>query len=214
MTRIATTLAAVTLILACGLVHGFWTDRWRAPVETTAAASRMDALPTQVGDWVGSIIEVKNPQAGGVAGTFLRRYDNHRTGDSVEVYMVCGRPGPVSIHTPDVCYTSNGFTFGSKSRAAVREKGGDFWTADAVKTTAAEEQHLRIYWGWNDGAGWTAPEDARWNFVAKRRSPVLYKLYVQRDLAGQAQASKDEPCQAFLQAMLPQLDRALFSPGS
>ncbi len=214
MTRILTTVAATVLILACGVAHGFLSDRWQAPVETAAAAARMDALPMEVGDWVGSTVEVKNPQAGGVAGTLERHYENRRTGDAVSVFLVCGRPGPVSIHTPEACYAANGYVVGAKSRTAARETGGDFWSADAVKTTAAEETRLRIFWSWNDGKGWTAPEDARWTFVARRRSPVLFKLYVLRDLGGPVQASKDEPCQAFLQAMLPQLDRTLFAPGS
>ena len=214
MTRVLTALVASALILACGVVHGFWSDRWQPPVETAAAAARMDALPMEVGDWVGSVVEVKNPQAGGVAGAIERHYENRRTGDAVSVFLVCGRPGPVSIHTPEACYAANGFVVGAKSRAAARDKGGDFWSADAVKTKAAEETRLRIYWGWNDGNGWTAPDDARWTFVAYRRSPVLFKLYVLRDLGGPAPASKDEPCQAFLRAMLPELDRTLFAPGS
>ena len=211
MTRLLTALVASVLLIACGVVHGFWTDRWRPPVETAAAAARMEAMPMEVGDWVGTAVEVKNPQAGGVAGAVERRYENRRTGDTVSLFMVCGRPGPVSIHTPEACYGASGFTVKAKSKAAVRDKGGDFWTADAEKTRAAEETHLRIYWGWNDGQGWTAPGDARWTFVASRRSSVLYKLYVLRDLSGPDAASKDEPCQAFLQALLPELDRSLFA---
>jgi hypothetical protein len=214
MTRIITALTASALLIACGLVHGYWTDRWQPPIAAAAAAARMDAIPMEVGDWVGSPVEVKNPQSGGVAGTLERRYENRRTGESVNVYLVCGRPGPVSIHTPEACYTAGGYVVGQKSKSAIREQGGDFWSADAVKTTASEEARLRIYWSWNDGKGWTAPSDARWTFVANRRSPILYKLYVQRDLGGPVQASKEEPCQAFLQAMLPQLDRTLFAPGS
>jgi hypothetical protein len=215
MSRILTTTAvAAALILACGAVHGYWTDRWQSPAEAAAAAARMDALPMEVGDWVGSAVEVKNPQANGVAGTLERRYENRRTGDAVSLFLVCGRPGPVSIHTPEACYAANGYVVGTKSRVAARDAGGDFWSSDAVKTTAAEETRLRIYWGWNDGKGWTAPDDARWTFVAKRRSPVLFKLYVLRDHGGPAQASKDEPCQVFLHAMLPELDRTLFGPKS
>jgi hypothetical protein len=209
------TLTASLLVIACAVVHGFWTDRWQAPVETAAAAARMDTLPMEIGDWVGSAIEVKDPRAGGVAGTLERRYENRRTGDVVSISLVCGRAGPVSIHTPEACYGASGFTVKAKSRAAAREQGGDFWTADAEKTGAAEETRLRIYWSWNDGKGWCAPnDDPRWTFVARRHSPVLYKLYVLRDLGGPVQASKEDPCQAFLKAALPELDRTLFAPGA
>jgi hypothetical protein len=214
MTRIISAVAASVLVIVCGVVHGFWTDRWRLPVETAAAAARMDALPMDIGDWRGAAIDVKNPQAGGVAGTLERRYSNKLTGDEVSIFLVCGRAGPVSIHTPEACYGASGFTFSGKSKATVRDRGGEFWSADAEKTTAADTSRLRIYWSWNDGKGWAAPtEDARWTYVSWR-VPVLYKLYVLRDLNGATQASKEEPCQAFLQAALPELDRALFAPGS
>ena len=214
MTRIWTTLAASVLVIAGGAVHGYWTDRWQPPVAADEAAGRMAALPTDIGDWAGSPLDVKDPHAGGVAGTLQRRYDNRRTGDAVTVMLLCGRAGPVSIHTPEACYGASGFTFGGKSKAAVREHGGDFWTADATKTTPTGETRMRIYWGWNDGKGWAAPDDARWTYVAYRRAPVLYKLYVLRDLGGPPRTAKDDPCQAFLEAALPDLDSTLFAPGS
>ncbi len=214
MTRIATALVASVLVIACGVVHGYWSDRWQPPVETAAAAARMDALPLEIGEWIGSPMPVKNPKNGGVAGTLQRRYENHRTGDVAVVFLVCGRSGPVSIHAPEVCYAADGFTVGAKSKAAVGDDDATFFSADAVKSKAAAETKLRIYWGWNDGKGWTAPDDARLNYVAYRHSPVLYKLYVQRDLSGPAQASREEPCQSLLKVLLPELDRTLFAHDS
>ena len=214
MTRLCTALIASLLVIVCGVVHGYWSDRWQAPAETAAAAARMDALPLEIGDWTGVPIEVKNPKSGDVAGTLHRRYENHRTGDVAVVFLVCGRSGPVSIHTPDVCYAADGYTVGAKSKTTVGDNDAVFFSADAVKSKAAVETKLRIFWGWNDGKGWSAPDDARINYVAYRHSPVLYKLYVQRDLDGPAQASREEPCQSLLKVLLPELDRALFTRGS
>ena len=216
MTRFFPALAASALVLVCGGVHGFWTDRWQMrPAETTDAAARMAALPLEVGDWSGEALAVKDPQAGGVAGTLQRHYENRRTGDAVSVYMVCGRPGPVSIHTPEACYGASGFALGGKIKAAVREQRDTFWSADAVKTKAGEETRLRLYWAWNTGNGWTAPDgDPRWTFTTGSHAPVLYKLYVTRDLNGPASSATADPCQTFLQAMLPEMDRALHAPGS
>ncbi len=216
MTRLIPALTASVLVIACGVVHGFWTDRWQnRPAETADAAARMEALPLEIGDWSGSVLEVKQPQAGDVAGTIERRYQNLRTREEVSVYMVCGRPGPVSIHTPEVCYAASGFVVGTKSRAAIREHGGDFWSADAVKSKAGQETRLRIFWGWNAGKGWTAPDgDPRWTFTTGRHAPVLYKLYVLRDLSASAQSGKEDPCQSFLRALLPEMDRNLIAPGS
>lgn len=214
MTRLFAAVAASILVIACGVVHGFWSDRWRQPAETTEAAARLDALPMEAGDWIGTDVEVKNPTAGGVAGTLSRHYENRRTGDAVSVYMVCGRAGPASGHPPEACYGGSGYDLVAKSRIAVGGKEDKFWSADVVKTRVADVTRLRLCWAWNDGQGWNAPDDARWTYVAYRHSPVLYKLYVLRDLNGATPASKEEPCQAFLQAMLPEMDRTLFAPGS
>ena len=84
-------------------------------------------------------------------------------------------------------------------------------SADAVLTQAADEKQLRLYWGWSYGAGWMAVDDARQKFP---RVPVLHKLYVIRELNGSgAKDGDNDPCQRFIQVLVPALDRALFPSG-
>jgi hypothetical protein len=206
-------LASVGLI-ATGLVHGFWTERWRPAPATAAAAARLDEVPLAVGDWQGQIVEVKPGQAGaGVAGFIQRRYVNRKTGATVVMALICGRPGPVCIHTPEACYGATGYTVGGRKKVEVaKPAGARFWTADATKSNATDETWVRIYWGWNGGRGWAAPEDSRLTF--DRRYDVLHKLYVIRELGGGSASPKSEPCEEFLNALLPELDRGLFAAGS
>jgi hypothetical protein len=206
--------AASLALLASGLVHGFWTDRWRPPAVTQMAAARLDDLPDELGDWKGTRLEVKPSQAGaGVAGYIQRRYVHRRTGVTVVLALVCGRPGPVSIHTPEACYVASGYTVGPRSR--VRPDGeataDEFWTADAVRTNASDETRLRLFWGWNAGPGWVAADSPRLTFA---RQPVLHKLYVLRELGSPGDPARGEPCQDFLQVLLPELRRSLFAAGS
>jgi hypothetical protein len=63
-------------------------------VETAAAAARMEQLSMDLGDWSGQVVEDKNPSASGTAGSIQRRYVNRKTGEAVNIYLVCGRPGP------------------------------------------------------------------------------------------------------------------------
>jgi hypothetical protein len=152
-----------------------------------------------------------------VAGNLLRRYVNKRLGVSVDLVLVNGKPGPVATHTPEVCYGASGFEVGQRKevRLDTGERPAHFWTADAVKARVSKEMKLRLFWAWNGGEGWVASSDAR-NQFPRHRYPVLHKLYVIRDLSapGSAFTSKDEPSEAFLQALLPQLDRTLFRSGS
>jgi hypothetical protein len=199
-------------LIACGIVHGFWTDRWQPPVETEQAAARLDAVPLELGEWDGEVIPVKPGDGGaGVAGCIQRRYVNHKTGAAVTLFLVCGRPGPVSIHTPEVCYGANGYLVGSKSRVEMDEAGDNLWKTDAVRASASEETRLRLYWAWNGGNGWSASEDARLQFV---RYPVLHKLYVVRELNTLGESGANEPCQEFLRVLLPVLQKTLFTPSS
>src|SRR5262245_5487809 len=110
-------LTASAVLVASGLVHGFWTDRWVPPADVARAADRLDELPLDVGPWKGHKTEVKPGQAGaGVAGCIQRRYENVQTGAGVAIALVCGRPGPVSIHTPEVCYGASGYLVGKRER--------------------------------------------------------------------------------------------------
>jgi hypothetical protein len=211
MFRTMAAVFACVLVIAAGVVHGFWTDRWRKSAEVTRAADRLNGLPLTLGtrgEWQGEEVEVTPGQAGaGVAGCIQRRYVNRLTGDAVALALVCGRPGPVSIHTPDVCYAASGYEVGVRRRAELDGSAATFWTADAKKTKAAEETKARIYWAWNDGKGWQAPDDPRLTFV---RRPVLYKLYVLRELGSLEGSPKNDPCLAFLEALLPALEQSQF----
>jgi hypothetical protein len=210
MKRWIATLTACVALVACGLVHGTWTERWKKATGPAEAASRMEQLPLQLGDWQGTVIDVKPESAGeGVAGVLQRLYVHRGTGQSVNITLVCGRPGPVSIHTPDACYGALGFKVDVRGKKELAGLGASFWQADAVQVKASEESRLRIYWGWNAGQGWTAADDSRLQFA---RYPVLFKLYVKRDVnvLGEKQTSH-ELCEDFLQVLLPELDRALFA---
>jgi hypothetical protein len=210
-------LAAALALIAAGIVHGYWTDRWTTSNDTLEAAELLERIPLQIGEWEGKPIEVKPGQAGpGVTGCIQRNYTNSRLGVTVVLALVNGRPGPVATHTPEVCYGASGYLVGK--RESIRLDTGDaaaqFWTSDAVRTKVTEETKLRLYWAWNGGQGWVASGDARSEFP-RHRHPVLHKLYVLRDLSGNEAGprNKEEPCEAFLRALLPELDKALFSKG-
>jgi hypothetical protein len=208
---LAAVVASATLI-ATGLLHGYWTDRWQKPVEPAEAAARLESIPTTLGDWETQELEGRPGSVDpSLAGSLQRHYVNRRTGQKIAIVLVCGRPGPVSIHTPESCYGASGYLVSGRTRTAAPGNTGEFWTADAIRTTANEETKVRIFWAWNAGNGWTPADDARLTFA---RTSVLHKLYVVRDLNTLEEDTKADPCLDFMQLLLPELDRVLFNQPS
>lgn len=206
-------LTACAAVILCGIVHGFWTDRWQEPVALGEAAGRLEQVPDEIGDWVAERIEVSAGDTDVVKGCIQRRYKKRGTnGPWVNIALVCGKPGPVSIHTPAVCYAASGFDVGSPRLVKAPDGKGEFWTADAVKKKVTEENRLRIYWAWSTGQGWTAPDDPRMQYTG--HCQVLHKLYVLRELGGTNDSTADDPCLEFMSVLLPAVDKALFQPGS
>src|SRR5437764_8305353 len=112
MQRILPAVAALVAVVAVGVVHGFWTDRWGLSEAVAAGAARLDRVPRVVGDWHAELLETGQRDDPSLAGQLYLRYLNRKTGEAVSVALVCGRPGPVCIHTPDVCYAASGYTVG------------------------------------------------------------------------------------------------------
>jgi hypothetical protein len=210
MTRILPIATAVVALIACGVVHGLWTDRWVAKSDPEAAAGRFDGLPLTIGPWEGEALPVSPRELQGLAGYLARRYVNRETGDAVTVALMCGRPRVVSIHTPDACYAGNGYAVAEPSRFSPSglPETADFWTTDMVRTRAAEQARLRIFYAWTAGGEWEAPDTPR---VAFAGVPVLYKLYLLRDLpANGGTALADDPCLEFFKRLQPELRNCLF----
>lgn len=207
-------LAASLIVVASGVVHGLRTDRFARSHELRDAVARLDLVPMDFGDWVGRPVEMDRRQleAAGIAGSVMRRYENRRDGRALDVLLVCGRPGPISVHTPDICYAGAGYalqadqartplSYGDPRRAA------EAWRGDFLKQGSVTASGLRIFWSWTDGGGWTAADNPRLAFVGRR---ALYKLYVIRSTGGNAAAPLEgDPGVGFLGEFLPELDSAL-----
>src|SRR2546425_11021500 len=104
MQRILIIASACVVLIASGVVHGIWTDRWSEQADLADAALRLEQLPDTIGVWHGSAVEIENDASSGLAGMIARRYVHATTGKTVTILLACGRAGAVCTHTPDVCY--------------------------------------------------------------------------------------------------------------
>src|SRR5262245_60307771 len=154
MKRFWPLFAALPLLAGFGIAEGVWTNRWGLSAAVEEAAARLARVPSTVGDWEGEDQELDARQVARaeLAGHVMRRYTHRRTGASVSILLVCGRPGPVAVHSPEVCYAGTGYELvAPPKRQAVRTDSADapaeFWAGNFRKGGAIPEP-LRLYWSW------------------------------------------------------------------
>jgi len=209
-------LASIAIVLVAGYVQGARVGRWSQSKDLTDALARIDRVAMDVGDWRGKPFEFDANQLkqAEILGHLARRYENARDGSALTVLLVCGRPGPISVHTPDVCYAGIGYepSADPASVAIPGEGGGEgrdaFTVTDFRKTAAANPAPLRIFWSWSNGGPWRTPDNPRLTFAP---SPYLFKMYVIRDGVAAGMKPENDPAVAFLKAMLPELRKSLLA---
>jgi len=213
---VAPILAFAVVVLLAGVLHGLHTDRWGPSPGLEAAVRRLDDFPSSLGDWQGEP-ETFDPQElarGGIKGFAAYRYRNVITGDRVSLLLVCGRPGPISVHTPEVCYGGAGFeAVGGAARKEVKvdeTRTLPMWTMRFKAPPSAPAAQIEVSWVWQGGNGWAAPDNPRFEFA---RSRVLYKLYIVRDVPTKASEANQDPSAAFVRRFLPVLESAVSPPS-
>jgi hypothetical protein len=215
MMRLLPALLALPLLVAYGVAEGVWTNRWFLPVELEQAPQRLARLPLELGPWQGEddTLEPRIVRQADLHAHILRRYSHRQTGETLSVLAVCGRPGPVAAHGPEVCMGGSGFVPSApRTRYAVATEGlpgPALWAERYHKAGAALPEHVRIYYGWNPGSGWQAADRPRLTFASAR---ALYKLYVTRPMVRPDEPAEQDPVPEFLSLLIPELDRCLFGP--
>jgi Protein of unknown function (DUF3485) len=204
-------VAGLALVLGGGLVHGLWTNRWGDTHDLEEAAARLTGVPLDIGPWKGRDLPLDSERLARAeaAGYLHRDYTDPQTKQTISVVLLCGRFGPLAVHTPDVCYGGAGYQMvGSprRLRLSAKPQAAEVWTTCFHKPNSPDAP-LRVFWTWSAGKGWLAPDLPRWAF---RMEPVLFKLYAAHEMSRVDDPAEDDPCVAFLRAWLPQLDRRLF----
>ncbi|WP_165066821.1 hypothetical protein [Paludisphaera rhizosphaerae] len=169
-----------------------------------AAAARLCRIPSNCGEWRGVDLEynVRDFINAGVGGVRIRRYTNAQ-GERVVIMLLCGQPGPLAVHTPDACFVAAGLELRGTPQRRPEASGTEFLIASFSKpATSAVPEALQIRWAWSDGGGWLAPEHPRLSYAGR---PVLFKLYIIRDLADTVREDEADPVPRFLRDFLPTL---------
>lgn len=204
----------LALTLVSGFVQGKLTNRWGRPADLTAAAEQFRQIPTEFGEWqlqkpekMSDIVVDMLQCAGYINGSYV----NRSTGEVVNAFVILGPPGPISVHTPEVCYSSKNYEI-SESRSRVKigdpkTSQNELW-AMTLRSNDVSADLLRVYYGWGNAGHWTAPESPR---VTYGGDSLLFKIQLAAYLPPDTDLNQQDTCRRFLEAFLPVLNPAIFA---
>jgi hypothetical protein len=193
-----TRLTAVAIVLALvlcafsGVVEGVVSGRWGQNNAVVNAPGLLAKLPSKFGPWELEAEQKLSAEVENIlespaykVGTFV----NRQTGDVVGFALLAGPPGPISVHTPDICASSAHYEIGDRRVATVDgpHDKDEFWRLD-LKARSVDASPLRVYYAWGAGKDWQASDNPRVSFAT---SPLLYKLQIAFDPSGSASSSDD-----------------------
>ncbi|WP_425616570.1 exosortase-associated EpsI family protein [Anatilimnocola sp. NA78] len=204
-----TGILLIAITVAVGAAHGTLIGRWGLKPDVMQGAKLLEKVPDQFGDWKrdGDDTTQLDPEAAKVLqckGHIVRVYDNVRTGDRVSVAVLLGPAGPISVHTPEVCYSARDYQITSDRKSwslpeSDSKNSDTFWDLRLTANNVSETR-LRVMYGWTNHQTWQAPDHPRFSYGG---SPYLYKL----QLAGPVNDDENQrdACNDFLTAFLPVL---------
>ena len=176
--------AALGCLLVGGWVHGDWSGRWNSREALVKAVARVERVPMIVGNWQAKTLETDETEFAQARAQsyWMRTYTHTRSKASLQVILMCGRAGHMSVHTPEICYQGAGFEMAGSPEVWSVEEGrrtkdegqgteknplydlrfppslprpSSFWTAQFRKQSGLSGQ-LRLFWGWNARGEWQA----------------------------------------------------------
>ncbi len=136
------------------------------------------AIPETIGDWQQTGTRELGENAQSMLQCFtdeIRVYENSQTGRQIQVALIFGPSGPVSVHTPDICYSSREYrALDDRQHVAPENQLLDdqFWAID-FEPRSLEGGALKSIYGWSTDGHWQAPEVSRFAYAGE---PYLFKV--------------------------------------
>lgn len=132
--------------------------------------------PSTLGSWEGTDNEQANEavtKESGAIAQISRVYEDKLTGEQINLYFISGVSFRVAMHSPVVCYPGSGYeqqgevqTFDFDYVYTNSQTGKKYARKATFFTVVFKkgDYSVRVFWAWNDGSGWEAPQFARMRF--------------------------------------------------
>lgn len=190
----------------------------------------LESLPLTLGSWQGKddVLDPQIARATGAVDRLFRSYIDRRTGVRLSVIVLYGPAVGMAIHSPENCYRAAGYSLvdGPRMRPVLWDDHDlPFRSLTFARGDGGQRDRQHVYYAWRYDGRWS-PDLA----VQKRieRIAGMYKVHVARAAAESEQfdlvetgAGADaaprllrDPCQDFLDLLVPEIERRLSSGAS
>lgn len=203
---LALVLIAALATVASGYVSGQLSNRWGKSDDAARGSLLIESIPTEVGVWRFQGRQELSDDSLDQLECYAYEnggYLNTETGEVIQLSLIVGPFGPMSVHSPDICYPAAGYQpTGERHRTQIStgRETADLWVT-SFQPRGLGTLPLSVYYSWNAHGVWLAPDNARFSLGG---APVVFKLQVasRADASGEASNSKDS-CERFLEEFLP-----------
>ena len=207
MTRsLILTLLAAAAIAGGTWAHGAIRHRWGVSQKMETLAAALEDVPRTFGDWELREEQEIDPEVSKMlecAGHCHRVYLNRTTGAVVNVAVLLGPAGPISVHTPAICYRGSDY---KQLGVQPIEVGEDKLSVLSLQSPDVTSNRLHVSYAWRRPTGnWATAKSPRFTFAFY---PYLYKIQTAAPGGVLEDGSEDlSTTRDFLSAFLPALER-------
>ncbi|MDR3638952.1 MAG: EpsI family protein [Isosphaeraceae bacterium] len=206
----------VRVLLVCALLAASGVIRWKQTQRFQALSEAwkdspfpLDELPLTIGPWRGEAAKLEDQiaRATGATDHILRRYVNQATGVKVDLIVLYGPATSVFIHRPETCYPAAGFELAEAQNDHTVQAGdlrAPFRALVYVRGEGGQTERQEVYYSWRYNGHWSPDVGT---FKQLERIPGMYKVHLARRITEHEKRDVGNPCEAFLQALLPTLEQ-------
>jgi hypothetical protein len=208
---------ACAILVAAGLLRWWQEQRIQAVIETGHVSPfPLKSLPMTLGSWRvpgdhEATLEPEIVQVTKCVDYIQRHYVNEQTGVGVDVLVLYG-PSTIA-HVPEVCYPGAGFSLVDGPHDRVFPVAGgkaDFASLIFAKGEGGAADRQQVFYALRYGGKWSVDLD----YKVINRLPGLYKIQLTRRVGERERVDIGNPCEAFLEAMLPEMERRITESSS
>ncbi|MDB5349047.1 MAG: hypothetical protein JWN86_294 [Planctomycetota bacterium] len=211
------TAVAIAMLIGSGVMRHFQDRRLNAAaVAVKSSPFRLESLPRDLGGWRAEgedqRFDAETLSIVGCTDYVARDYVDVKTGVMLSVLVAFGPAERIVSHTPELCMPATGYARAGESLERALEIPGSsarFRSLVFGKGDGSAAAMQEVFYAFRHEGTWSP--DASESRKRFRNRPEMFKVQIQRAIAAGELRGVDNPSEALLQLLLPEIESRLKS---